>query len=69
MNLYASVAYHADEVKDHIIEPRSNGPTFNGFPPLTDIYFLSHEPVFFYCLNWPFYRTNLNNREINPFLV
>ena len=34
------------------VEPRSNGPAFNGIPPITDVNSLSLQSVFFYFLYW-----------------
>ena len=34
------------------VEPRSNGPAFNGIPPLTDTISWSLEPIFIYFLYW-----------------
>ena len=39
-------------LQSHIVEPRSNGPTFNGIPPMTNTVSWSFEPIFFYFQYW-----------------
>ena len=48
----AETAPKYESISMDINEPRSNGPAFNGIPPVADIIFWSLEAVFFYFLYW-----------------